>query len=430
MKLRQLILKEAQIARKILKDPKTTKMLAIAWRHDGTLPRRVVAKLGPPPRAGSPKEVEYNQAVVQEFSDLLDNLLRDTNYGDLSADGRFDDWIVKQYINGQADYEDIAGEAKDALGAWKLLSQAVKRDPDTRDERNRVIRGAAKLDAEGNTIPILKPQHRDLSKFRTIKQLHAIINDRSYRDDLFRVREAEKIEQMKKDAKQVVLINDNRFSVIVPLNYGSCYSTDKSGGFIPNFCTGSSDGASWFKRYAPDGMIVNIIDKENLDSVDGKWQFHAATNQLVRGDQERRHDLRYNDERFADMFPGLMKRIVAAIQSHAEEIVAASQDLTEGGYNIPEEIAKIKNRYPLAYASGEDVPEPAAAEPEAQAEPEPAADPDTLPGTYLVTQIASGRAARIGGESKADVIQKVLARYPTSTEADYTFVREPDEEQA
>ena len=419
MKLNQLLLREANVARKILKDPKTTKMLAIAFRHDGTLPRKVIAKLGPRPT---------DQEIVQAFSDLIDQLLSNTSYGDMAADGRFDDWIVKQYINGQAEYEDISGEAKDALGAWKLLSQAVKRDPDTRDDQNRVIRGAAKLDAEGNTIPVLKPQHRDLAKFRTIKQLQVIINDRSYRDDLYRLREADKIEKAKRDAKQEVLINDNRFLVIVPFNYGSCYSTDKSGGFIPNFCTSSSEGHSWFNRYAPDGMIVNITDKANMDSVDGKWQFHAATNQIVRGDQERRHDRQYNDERFASLFPGLMKKIVAAIQSHAQAIKDGTQDLTEGGYDIEREIALIKSKYPASYASGEE--EPAPAEEPAAAEPEAPADPDTLPGTYVVTQVASGRAARISGESKADVIQKVLARYPTSSEEDYTFEREPDQEQA
>ena len=42
---------EANVAAKI-KDPKTIKMLSIAMRHDSTLPKAAVAKLGPKPEAG------------------------------------------------------------------------------------------------------------------------------------------------------------------------------------------------------------------------------------------------------------------------------------------------------------------------------------------------------------------------------------------
>jgi hypothetical protein len=38
-----------------------------------------------------------------------------------------------------------------------------------------------------------------------------------------------------------------------------------------------------------------------------------------------------------------------------------------------------------------------------------------------VTQNASGRTARIEGESRADIINKLTTRYPDSTEADYTI---------
>ncbi len=73
MKLTQIVL-EANIAAK-LKDPKTVKMLGIAMRHDGTLPRDKVAKLGTKPD---------DQALLQLWSEMLDSSLRTTDYGDLS----------------------------------------------------------------------------------------------------------------------------------------------------------------------------------------------------------------------------------------------------------------------------------------------------------------------------------------------------------
>ena len=397
MKLEQIkqgiktkVISEANVAAKILKDPKLTKMLAIAMRHDSTLPRSKVAKLGPNPA---------DKDVVQLWSDLLDDTLRRNNYGDLSQDGKFDDWLTRLYINGVADFEDINGEGGDALGAWKALS----------------IRGK------------LKPEDQDFNKFKNIKQLQRIRNNSFYRQELERIKDQEHIAKMKREAKEIVLIDDERFRVIAPMNYGSCYSTDKAGGYIPNFCTGSSSGATWFGRYSPDGMIVNIVDKENIEDVNAKWQFHAATNQLVRGDQERRHDLSYNDQRFAELFPGLMKRIADAILAHADQIKELSKEITPGGYDAAKEVELIKKKYPLAYASGQE-PEPAA-EPEPAPEEPPVAEPAAEPEqhqepaeqTFIVTQLASGRTARISGRDLADVQAKVLRRYPDSTIDDYTW---------
>jgi len=377
------LLTEANVAQKIMKDPKTVKMLTIAWRHDGTLPKNLIAKLGPKPE---------DQAIVQAWSDLLDDTLRRNNYGDLSADGKFDEWLTRLYVNGAADYEDINGEGGDALGAWKALS----------------IRGK------------LKPADQDFNKFKSIKQLQRIRNDRDYRDELSRIKDQEQIEKMKREAKDITVYDDERFNAIVPLNYGACYVRDKTAGYIPNFCTSSSSGHRWFQNYAPDGMIVNVVDKTNLEKEDGKWQFHAASNQLVRADQERRHDLNYNDERFATLFPGLMKKIISGIESKAEEIKDGSKELTGGrGYDIAKEVSQIKSKYPRSYASEVEKAKP---------EDEPAAA-ENGPGTYKVTQLASGRSARIPGNSLEDVQNKVLTKYPDSSLEDYTFELEPEQQE-
>lgn len=394
--LTESVVTEANVAAKIGKDPKMAKMLAIAFRHDNTLPKRTIAKLGPRPN---------DNDVINAWSELLDSTLRGNNYGDLSADGKFDEWLTRLYINGQADYEDINGEGGDALGAWKALS----------------IRGK------------LRQEDQDFNKFKSIKQLQRIRNDPQYRNELSRIKDQEHINKMKREAKEVVILDNDRFRAIVPLNYGSCYSTDKGGGYIPNFCTGSSSGASWFSRYAPDGLIVNIVDKNNIEDVNGKWQFHAATNQIVRGDQERRHDVSYNDGRFAELFPGLMKEIIAGLKSHAEEIKAGSTEITPGGYDVNHEIDLIKSKYPKAVSSGEKEEEP---NPETENDPDiPAADaapedngpgdenPNDQPGTWRVVQTASGRSANIQGDNLAHVQQRVLQRYPDSSIEDYSWER-------
>ena len=369
MKLDQIVL-EANIAAK-LKDPKTIKMLTIAMRHDGTLPRAKVAALGPRPT---------DEQVVKLWSDVLDDSLRTTDYGDVSADGKFDDWLTRLYVNGVVDYEDINGEGGDALGAWKALS----------------IRGK------------LKEKDQDFNRFKNLRQIQAITQNREYANELRRIKDAEVIEIHKREMKQTTLIDDDRFLVTIPYNYGACYNFNNGHGFNASFCTGSSSGATWFNRYADDGPIISVFDKANPDDVNGKWQIHAPTDQINNGNQTVRRD-----STFAELFPGLMKRIVAAVQAKGEEINTNSTEIVQGGYDIKKAVTDLKNKFPMSYNSGEEEEQP-------EAEPE---NPDNQPGTWTVTQTASGRSARIAGESLADVQQKVLQRYPDSTIEDYTWER-------
>ena len=371
MKLKQFIV-EANVAAKI-KDPKTIKMLGIAMRHDGSLPKNKVAALGPKPE---------DEQILKLWSDVLDASLRSTDYGDISADGKFDDWLTRLYMNGQADYEDINGEGGDALGAWKALS----------------IRGR------------LKEKDQDFNKFKSLRQIQQLVRDNDYRAELRRIKDSEVIEKHKREKKEVTLIDDERFLVVVPFNYGACYTFNNSHGYQANFCTGSSSGLSWFQRYAPEGPIVSIYDKENSDNKDGKWQMHLPTNQLQNGDQDNRGNMPRNDERFAELFPGLMKRIADAMTAHAEDIKTSSMDVARGGYDVAAAVGDIKKKAPLSYASAVETEEP-----------EAEADANDGPGTYVVTQVASGRTARIDGENRQDIITKLTTRYPDSTEADYTI---------
>jgi hypothetical protein len=374
MKLAQVIT-EANIAAK-LKDPKTIKMLGIAMRHDGTIPKNKLAALGTAPA---------EDQIVKLWSDLLDDSLRTTDYGDLSQDGKFDDWLTRMYINGVADYEDINGEGGDALGAWKALS----------------IRGK------------LKEPHQDFNKFKTLRQIQQIIRLPDYRSELARIKDAETIEKHKREKKEISLIDNDRFLVTLPFNYGACYTFNNSAGFQASFCTGSSSGLRWFERYAPDGPIISIIDKDNIDTVNGKWQMHAPTGQMNNGDQSLSYGR--GDQKFAELFPGLLKKIAAALQSKAAEVKDASKDITPGGYDVGAAIDDIKKRLPASWAS------------EAKEE-EPAADENTGPGTYIVTLVSTGKQARVEGDSPDDVFAKIQARHATIQRDDVTIEKAQEEE--
>ena len=73
MKIKQ-ITNEANIAPQILKDPKMTKMLNIAFRHDSSLPLSQISRLGPRPT---------DKQIVELWADMLERSLADTIYGNL-----------------------------------------------------------------------------------------------------------------------------------------------------------------------------------------------------------------------------------------------------------------------------------------------------------------------------------------------------------
>jgi hypothetical protein len=79
------LITEANVASKI-KDPGRIKQIAIAMRHDGTLPKAAVAKLGPRPT---------EQSTLELWSQILDSSFSNTQYGDISQDVKFDDWLTR-----------------------------------------------------------------------------------------------------------------------------------------------------------------------------------------------------------------------------------------------------------------------------------------------------------------------------------------------
>lgn len=373
MKIVQL-LSEANVAAKI-KDPKIIKMIGIAMRHDASLPKSAVASLGTKPT---------DEQIMKLWSDMLDKSLSSTDYGNISTDGKFDEWLTRLYMNGIVDYEDINGEAGDALGAWKALS----------------IRGK------------LKPEHQDFNKFKNLRQIQTMVRGREYQDELRKIKDAETIEKHKREKKELTLIDNDKFLVTMPFNYGACYTFNNSAGFQASFCTGSSSGLRWFERYAPEGPIISIIDKDNIDTVNGKWQMHGPTGQMNNGDQSLSYSR--GDKAFAEQFPGLLKKIAAAIKSKSAEVKDGSKDIVPGGYDVEKAIADIKDRLPYSWAS------------EAKEE-EPAADENSGPGTYIVTLTRTGKQARVEGDSPADVFAKVQARHPSIERDQVTIEKAPEE---
>lgn len=310
MKIEQL-LESPQNFKKASEDPRISKLIGIAFKQDRTIPHNTLAALGPKPD---------DKSIVLALGDLIDQAFSSTDFGDISRDGKFDDYILRQYMNGELDYEDISGEAGDALGKWKALSK----------------RG------------MLQPEHQDFNRFKNISRIQALMAGQPYREMLAQIADQEKLEKMKRDAKSVTLIDNDRYFVAIPMNYGACYMFNNAQGTQASFCTGGSSGAQWFLRYADEGPIITVFDKENMDDINGKWQIHAPTNQIVNARQTNRYN---GDTQFGQLFPGLMVDIVKSMTSKAEEINQASKIIPglRTGYDVDASTQQLKNRFPGAF---------------------------------------------------------------------------------
>ena len=308
-------LAEADISTNIMKDPKLAKMLAIAVRHDRTFPKNEIADMGPRPTVAD---------YVQAWSKLVNQTLDKNDYGDLSKEGKFDSWLLKLYNNHAIDYEDLNGEGGDALGAWQALS----------------------------TRGLLKKPDQDFNKFSSIRSLQQAMEKDEYRNTLRRIKDAEALEKHKRTRKEIVLLDNDRFHVIMPLNYGACYTFNNQTGHMSSFCTGGSSGLNWFNNYAPDGPIISIVDKQNVDNKNGKWQLHAPTSQLVNSTQDQRYNRTGADLEFSKRFPGLMKEIVRAMLTKAGEVKTGSKEISPpDGYDVREAAKQIVAKFPQSYKS-------------------------------------------------------------------------------
>ena len=312
MKISQ-ILQEANLAQKIKNDARTLKMFEIAWRHDPTVPREVQTLLGP-------------RATPQQIADFwgneVDKLLRadkadsDLPWPDLSAEGKFDDWVLKIYTTGANDWEDITGEAVDRLGKFAIL-------------RNKGI---------------LQPGETDLARYRDLETLNRVLH--KYNPEVQTLITAARVEKAKKNAQSMTLIDNDRFHVSVPLNYGACYVFNHQTGHQSTFCTGSSTGMRWFKEYSDDGPLIDVLDKKNANKPNGKWQIHAPSKQISNSTQTTD-----SDEKFANLFPGLLSEIITQMLAHATELHDKSQNIQKGGWDIRKAVAQLKRVFPKSTAS-------------------------------------------------------------------------------
>jgi hypothetical protein len=262
-------------------------------------------------RAVDAWDIKYGRFVLQTLCDTIRNNWQESfttrNLGPIEP---YLPWLIGVYMRGESPMEDLTSTVLDHLGDWLTLKESGK-----------LPNGYTNL------------QELSLVDIEAIRGESAQI--------LYDLRRAKEVEAAKKNAQTLTLFDDGRFLVQIPLNFGGCYLFNfQRPGPEATFCTGSSNGLEQFEYYADRGPMIQVLDRKNLDNKYGKWQIQAATKQLHDSTQKYG-----GDAVFAQMYPGLMKKIADSMQAKEKEIIADER------YNIPYEISKLAQAFPLSFNS-------------------------------------------------------------------------------
>ena len=271
------------------------KMLGLRIRLDRTFPLHVRAALGRLDY-NNPKDMEN---LRQVWYKELDKQFRNAQSIDFSAQREYRyilDWITNNYIKGFIDFEDLTGQGIDDISRWLVIKNNL----------NNPILSKIK-----DRYPT------DLNSVSSMEQLHTIVRQAPAQQVYNDVIEKILFNRQKQLAKEYVLIDNDSFRVTIPLNFGACYVFAHGDGHKAHYCTSSSSGVTWFNSYKKSGLLIDILDKNKLESKNGKWQIHANSGQIKNATQDWR--VLSDDDHIPQIFIinrrmtelGLLSRVIA-----------------------------------------------------------------------------------------------------------------------
>lgn len=298
-------------SQRVMSDPKLVSALAARVRRDAdfnpsAFPHGADDKFDRAPDA----EVAH---WVLESLDKIEKLgYEGTIY---SRDGLHSDWIVRNYINGKHNWEDLTGILNMNLRDWSILK--------TRGE--------------------LDPKHDQISKFTGIRDLAAYMVHH-YSEKLAAARDAAKNVARDKMARAIPLINNADYKIYVSLNRAAACKLGQG----TTWCTTNSESGSLYNNYANAGMLYQLFPTTAAETnvhkggrvITGKEKFQFGPDQSLSFMDIA--DNRVPDHLVAERFPYLYTDLVAALKKDKEKIEAITAELAEDPLLQDPSISKIK----------------------------------------------------------------------------------------
>lgn len=195
-----------------------------------------------------------DEQLAQWFLENIDNIEREGYEGIVySRDGVNSEWIVRRYIAGSHNWEDLTGVMNMNLCDWYLL-------------KNRNM---------------LDTNHKDLPKFNSVRDVGYYMTTH-YKDKLEALRDASKNAARNKMAKSIKLVDNDDYRIYTTLNRAAGCAL----GLGTQWCTANSNTDTHYHRYSDAAMLFQLFPYEktknaedetvNVTDEDGKKQLNQA----------------------------------------------------------------------------------------------------------------------------------------------------------
>jgi len=276
--------------------------------------------------AGSSRNFQKapDDEVARWFLENIDRIEREGYDGVVySRDGVNSDWIVRRYIAGSHNWEDLTGVMNMNLADWYLL-------------KNRNL---------------LEPGHKDLPKFNSVRDVGYYMTTH-YKDKIDDVRNAAKKAARIKMAKSVKLVDNEDYRIYTTLNRAAGCAL----GLGTQWCTANTQYAGHFHTYSGRAMLFQLFPYTDETDETGKrklsdkekYQFDAGGG----GSFMDITDTPVNPRVISEKYPYIYTDLAGALKANKEKMEQAFAELTQDPtlqgedykiktYEINDEIKKL-----------------------------------------------------------------------------------------
>lgn len=299
-------------SQRVLQDKKLVAGLADAARDDAAShPHNF------PPNSAKTFQKTSDEDLAKWFLERLDKIEREGYEGTIySRDGVYNDWIVRRYIAGSHNWEDLIGVMNMNLRDWTLL-------------KNREM---------------LQPGHTDIPKFNSVRDVGKYMSTH-YHDKLKDIRNAAALAAVKKMSKTAKIVDNDDYKIYTVFNWAGARTVGNG----TQWCTANSQSDHNYNSYSGRAMLFQLFPK-NPEMIDKtgtvlggrtsgpeKYQFDAGTPCF--------HDIADDPaeaEAIKKKFPYLYTDLVSGLKQHSAELQTSIDDMVNDSALQNSPITKVK----------------------------------------------------------------------------------------
>jgi len=250
-----------------------------------------------------------DEELARWFLESIDAIEKEGYEGTVySRDGVNNEWIVRRYIAGSHNWEDLTGVMNMNLRDWYGL-------------KNR-----SELDA----------RHSDLLKFKSVRDVGAYMNTH-YKSKLERMRDASKNAARNKLAKSVKLVDNDDYRIYTTLNRAAGCAL----GLGTQWCTANSNSGAHFHSYTAKAMMFQLFVYAKTPDISGELVNITDTNGKKELNDQQKFQFDAGGPSFMDIldhpvrpefvkkqFPFLYTDLSRALLANKEKIEKAFEELS------------------------------------------------------------------------------------------------------